>query len=149
MSIHVGSGDGDDGHLTWLIGRPWDATVAGGGGAKGAAGGGGGGGVAYGAWRKVRRFVTARVRSQIAEDISAGERTGAASAPRAAVPAATGPEVAGGGGGWCGGGCDAVAGKAVVTAAVVVGRPEELIEPKQSDTKLVEARVLPGLGRRL
>ena len=42
-----------------------------------------------------------------------------------------------------------VAGKAVVTAAVVVGRSDKLIEPKLPDTKLVEARVLPGLGRRL
>lgn len=144
MSIHVGSGDGDGGHRTWVIGRPWGTTVAGGGGAKGAAGGGGGGGVAYGAWRKVRRFETARLRSRIAEDISAGERTGAGSAARAAGPEAAGPEVAGGGE-WCGGGgCCEVAGK-----AVVVGRSDKLIEPKLPDTKLVEARVLPGLGRRL
>jgi hypothetical protein len=36
-----------------------------------------------------------------------------------------------------------------VESATVVGRPEELIEPEQSDTKLVETIVLPGLGRRL
>jgi hypothetical protein len=59
----------------------------------------------------------------------------------AAVPEAGRPEVAGGG--WeSGGGCE-------VESAVVVGRPEELIEPEQSDTKLVETTVLPGLGRRL
>jgi hypothetical protein len=47
------------------------------------------------------------------------------------------------GGGWeSGGGCE-------VELAAVVGRPEELIEPEQSDTKLVESTVLPGLGRRL
>jgi hypothetical protein len=81
------------------------------------------------------------VRSRIADDISAGERTGAASAAMAAAPEAGGPEVAGGG--WeSGSGCE-------VESAAVVGRPEELIEPEQSDTKLVETMVLPGLGRRL
>jgi hypothetical protein len=53
--------------------------------------------------------------------------------------------VAGGGGWESGGGCE-------VESAAVVGKPEELIEliePKQSDTKLVETTVLPGLGRRL
>jgi hypothetical protein len=38
-----------------------------------------------------------------------------------------------------------VAVAAPVEAAVVVGRLEKLIEPELSDTKLVEARVLPGL----
>jgi hypothetical protein len=60
------------------------------------------------------------VRSRIADDISAEERTGAASAAMAAAPETGGPEVAGG----CG-----------VESAAVVGRPEELIEPEQSDTK--------------
>jgi hypothetical protein len=83
------------------------------------------------------------VRSRIADDISAGERTVAASAARAAAPEAGGPEVAGGGT------CCEVAVAAPVEAAAVVGSPEELIEPEQSDTKLVEATVLPDLGRRL
>jgi hypothetical protein len=43
-SIHVGSGDGDDGNLIWVIGSPLGTTVDGGGGAKGAANGAGGGG---------------------------------------------------------------------------------------------------------
>jgi hypothetical protein len=76
------------------------------------------------------------VRSQIADDISAGERTVAASAAMAAAPEVGGPEVAGGGG------CE-------VESAAVVGRPEKLIELEQSDTKLVETTVLPGLGRKL
>jgi hypothetical protein len=42
-----------------------------------------------------------------------------------------------------------VAVAAPVEAAAVVGRPKELIEPEQYDTKLVETTVLPGLGRRL
>jgi hypothetical protein len=67
----------------------------------------------------------------------------------AAVPEAGGPEVAGGGGWGSDGGCCEVAVAALVEAAAVVGRPEELIEPKQFDTKLVETMVLPGLGRRL
>jgi hypothetical protein len=81
------------------------------------------------------------VRSRIAYDISVGERTGTASAAMAAAPEAGGPEVAGDGGWESGGGCE-------VESAVVVGRPEELIEPEQSDTKLVESTFLPGLGRR-
>jgi hypothetical protein len=81
------------------------------------------------------------VRSRIANDISAGERTGATSAAMAAAPEAGGPEVAAGGGWESGGGCE-------VESAAVVGRPEELIEPG-SDTKLVETTVLPGLGCRL
>ena len=92
-----------------------------------------------------RSFETARVRSRIADNISAGERTEAASAARATVPESGRPEVAAGDGGWSiGGGCCEV-----VVAAAVVGRPEELIEPGQSDTKLLDARVLPGLARRL
>jgi hypothetical protein len=83
------------------------------------------------------------VRSRIADDISAGERTGTASAAMAATPEAGGPMVAGDGGGW------EVAVAAPVESAAVVGRPEELIEPEQYDTKLVETTVLPGLGRRL
>jgi hypothetical protein len=74
------------------------------------------------------------VTSRIADDISAEEKMGATSAAMAAVPEAGGPEVAGG--------CE-------VESAAVVGRPVELIEPEQSDTKLVETTVLPGLGRRL
>jgi hypothetical protein len=67
----------------------------------------------------------------------------------AAVPEAGGPEVAGGGGWGSGSGCCKVAVAAPVEAAAVLGRPEELIEPEQSDTKLVETTVLPGLGHRL
>jgi hypothetical protein len=68
----------------------------------------------------------------------------------AAVPEAGEPEVASGGGGWgSGGGCYEVAVAVPVETAAVVGRPEELIEPEQSDTKLVETMVLPGLGHRL
>jgi hypothetical protein len=93
MVIHVGSGDGDDENMIWVVGSPWGATVGGGGGAKDATGGGGnakdaggggakgeagGGGGAYGSWSKVRRFETARVRSRTVVDISAGERMGAA-----------------------------------------------------------------------
>ena len=37
----------------------------------------------------------------------------------------------------------------MVTAAVVVGRPDKFIESKLSDIKLVEVRVLSGFGRRL
>jgi hypothetical protein len=54
----------------------------------------------------------------------------------AAVPEAGGPEVADGGGWGSGGGCCEVAVAAPVESAAVVGRPEELIEPEQSDTKL-------------
>jgi hypothetical protein len=60
----------------------------------------------------------------------------------AAAPEAGGPEVAGGGGWESSGGCE-------VESAAVVGRPEKLIEPEQSDTKLLETTVLPGLGRKL
>jgi hypothetical protein len=42
-----------------------------------------------------------------------------------------------------------VAVAAPVESEAVVGRPEELIELEQSDTKLVETTVLPGLGHRL
>jgi hypothetical protein len=56
-----------------------------------------------------------------------------------------GPEVVGAGGWSPGGSCCEVAVAAPVEAAVVVGRLEKLIEPERSDTKLVEARVLPGL----
>jgi hypothetical protein len=83
------------------------------------------------------------VRSRIADDISAGERTGAT------VPEAGGLEVAGGGGWGNGGGCCEVAVAGPVESAAVVGRPKELIELEQSDTKLVETTVLPGLGCRL
>jgi hypothetical protein len=67
----------------------------------------------------------------------------------AAVPEAGGPEVAGGGSWGSGGCCCEVAVAAPVESVAVVGRPEELIEPEQSDTKLVETTILPGLGRRL
>jgi hypothetical protein len=88
------------------------------------------------------------VRSQIADDIFTGERMGAASAAMATVPETGGLEVAGGGCG-SGDGCCEVAVAAPVEAATVVGRPKELMKPEQSDTKLVETTVLPGLGRRL
>jgi hypothetical protein len=61
----------------------------------------------------------------------------------ATMPDAGGPELAGGDS------CCEVAMAAPVESAAVVGRPEELIEPEQSDTKLVETTDLPGLGRRL
>jgi hypothetical protein len=67
----------------------------------------------------------------------------------AMVPEAGGPKVAGSSGWGSGGGCCEVVVAAPVEAAAVVGRPEELIEPEQSDTKLVETTVLSGLGRRL
>ena len=37
----------------------------------------------------------------------------------------------------------------VIGMVVVVGGGEDMIEQGQSDTKVVGARVLPGLGRRL
>jgi hypothetical protein len=67
----------------------------------------------------------------------------------AAVPEAGRPEVAGDDGWGSGGGYCEVAVATPVEVAAVVGRPEELIEPEQYDTKLVETTVLPGLGRRL
>jgi hypothetical protein len=37
----------------------------------------------------------------------------------------------------------------VAGGTVVVGADEDIVGPEQSDTKLIGARVLPGLGRRL
>lgn len=48
-----------------------------------------------------------------------------------------------------GGGCCEVTVAAPLEAAAVVGRPEEVIDPEQFDTKLVETTVLPGFGRKL
>jgi hypothetical protein len=77
------------------------------------------------------------VRSQIAVDISAGERTRAGSRTGAELTEVIGgaPVVA--------------AGAPLVPAMEAVGRPEDIVDPEQSDTKLIGARVLPGLGCRL
>jgi hypothetical protein len=48
-----------------------------------------------------------------------------------------------------GGGCCEVTVAAPLEAAAVVGRPEEVIDPEQFDTKLVETTVLPGFWRKL
>jgi hypothetical protein len=55
---------------------------------------------------------------------------------------AAGPEV-------IGGAAVVAASAPAVPAMEAVGRPEDMIDLEQSDTKLVDARVLPGLGRRL
>ena len=47
------------------------------------------------------------------------------------------------------GGAGAPVMAAEVAGMVSMGRPLEPIRPRQSDTKVVVARVLPGLGRRL
>jgi hypothetical protein len=49
---------------------------------------------------------------------------------------------------WSGGACAPVM-AAEVAGTVAMGRPLESMRPRQSDTKVVGARVLPGLGRRL
>jgi hypothetical protein len=82
------------------------------------------------------------VRSRIAIDISARERTRARSRTGAELTGAAGPEV-------IGGVSVVVAGASLVPAMEAVGRPEDIINPEQSDTKLIVARVLPGLGHRL
>jgi hypothetical protein len=82
------------------------------------------------------------VRSRIAVDISAGERTRAGSRTSAELTEAAGPEV-------IGGASIVAAGAPLVPEMEAVGRPEDIVDPKQSDTKLIGARVLPGLGRRL
>jgi hypothetical protein len=82
------------------------------------------------------------VRSRIAVDISAGERTRAGSRTGAELTEAAGSEV-------IGGACVVAAGASLVPVIEAVGRPEDIVDPEQSDTKLIGARVLPGLGRRL
>jgi hypothetical protein len=82
------------------------------------------------------------VRSRIAVDISAGERTRVESRTGTELTEAAGPEV-------IGGASVVAAGAPLVPAMEAVGRPEDIIDPEQSDTKLIGARVLPGLGRRL
>jgi hypothetical protein len=70
----------------------------------------------------------------MADDISSGLRT--AEGARGAVMLAekNGP-----------GAADAVPAE-VTGATVVVGADEDIVDPEQSDTKLIGARVLPGLG---
>jgi hypothetical protein len=82
------------------------------------------------------------VRSRIAIDISAGERARAGSRTGAELTEAAGLEV-------IGGVSMVAAGAPLVPAMEAVGRPEDIVDPEQSNTKLIGARVLPGLGRRL
>jgi hypothetical protein len=70
--------------------------------------------------RKVRRFETARVRSRIAVEISAGERTRAGSRIGAELTEAAGPEV-------IGGASVVAAGVPLVPAMEAVGRPEDIV----------------------
>jgi hypothetical protein len=71
------------------------------------------------------------------DDISSGLRT--AEGARGAVTLAeeNGPEAAG------------AVPTEVAGGTVVVGADEDIIDLEQADTKLIGARVLPGLGRRL
>jgi hypothetical protein len=82
------------------------------------------------------------VRSRIAVDISAEERMRAGSRTGAELTEAAGPVV-------IGGASVVAAGPPLVPAIEAVGRPEDIVDPEQYDTKLIGARVLPGLGRRL
>jgi hypothetical protein len=70
----------------------------------------------------------------MADDISSGLRTAEGAVTLAEE---NGPEAAG-----------AVPAE-VAGGTVVVGADEDIVDPEQSDTKLIGARVLPGLGRRL
>ena len=87
---------------------------------------------------------TAVTRSRKVLDISSGVKTGIVDG--AEVTGAGGAEVIGAAG---------VGDPAVVIGAVVmmgsggVGGDDDMIEPESLDTKLVETRVLPGLGRSL
>ena len=87
----------------------------------------------------VRRFATARLRSRTAVESSAGERTGAGSSTGAELTATVGLEV-------IGGAAVVAAGAPVVPATEAMGRSEDVVDPEQSDTKLIGARILPGLG---
>lgn len=75
---------------------------------------------------------------------SPGERTAAGSRAGARLSEAAGTEAAG---------TEVIGGAPVVvvgaSAMEAVGRPEDIVDPEQPDTKLVCARVLPGLGLRL
>ena len=44
---------------------------------------------------------------------------------------------------------EAVPAVVVGAAVVVVGNPVDMIDPEESDTKLIGSAILPGLGRRL
>ena len=48
-----------------------------------------------------------------------------------------------------GGGLEVADGASVEPATEAMGRPEDIVDPEQSNTKLVDARVLPDLGSRL
>jgi hypothetical protein len=73
----------------------------------------------------------------MANDISSGLRTTEGARGTATLAEENSPEAAG-----------AVPAE-VTGGTVMVGADEDIVDVEQSDTKLVGARVLPGLGRRL
>jgi hypothetical protein len=73
----------------------------------------------------------------MADDISSRLRTAEAARGVVTLAEENGPEAAG-----------AVPAE-VASGTVVVGMDEDIVDPEQSDTKLIGARVLPGLWRRL
>ena len=82
---------------------------------------------------------TAWVRSRMAAVISSGVKTTGAVVGGVQAAEETGPDAA------RAAPAEVVGGAAVV----VVGRADDMIDPEQSDTKLVESADLPDLGRSL